>query len=226
MNIENENALFTLLENIYLTADEIGLDFVDFTNKFLSSTIAQNIFTNFETHYFNAYNVVIDLSKSIKRKKESFNRDFISYTAYIQAIFSLKAQVKAKDINSYINVNYLKSNFSLYHTLPDELVIEKILDDYNTRNNVMRKMRSKDNNVVFTEGLTLYIAKWIVSTLFPYPNIDYLNYGYDEFPYLANNDYFFYSYIYKDIKDLKRELNNPIYGKYCFKRRYLFNIAR
>lgn len=222
MNIEKINNLYSLIESIYLTANREELDIEDFVSKFLNSKISQIIFDNFESHYFNSYNIVIDLKDQIEKKKETIDEDFISYIAYIQVVFFFNTKLDTKTISSYISVRYLKSNFDLYHTLDDEIVTERIIDDYNLKNNPMRKIRSKQNKIIFDEGIDLYISKRVVSSLYPYPKIDFLKYHYDDFPYLGNDEYFFHSYIYKNMEELKVEINKAIYEKYCFKKEGIY----
>ena len=222
MNSNNEERLFTLIKDIYLNASSLKLDIASFITKFFASDVAKNIFDNFDSHYFSSYNIVIDLRSDIKEEENKYNDEFIIYIAYIQIKFFFKTNIDVKKINSYINVEYLEANYELLHTLSDELAIERIIDAYNSKNNAMRKIRSKNNIFNIDDGLDLYIAKSIISSLYPCPNINYLRYEYDGFPFLTDDNHFFVSFIYKGIDKLNDELNKSIYEKYCFKRNGIY----
>ena len=211
---------YELIKEIFFSAYKDGYDLEQFSKSFMLSDIAESVFKYCTTHYYNPYNVFLDIKERyhIDKTTIKYSENFVSYIAFIYSKFFLRTFESPKQIYSYLPFSYLEKNFDHFHLLSEERVIFIAKEFYNLRNNPMRKVRSKNNADLsdISEKESLYVARDIYLNLFYYPEIDNLEYRYDDFGYFMNNNTFFLSKIVSSEDEAINFINSEKYQNYKF----------
>lgn len=206
MDLEEKNRLFLILKDVFLYACNEGYSLKSFIHAFMNSDISENLFKNSSTHYFHPYNIYLDVVNSYKVTKDnsSYPYNVISYFSFIYSSLYYQTFEHPKKIYSYLPFDYLLSNFDMFHLIDEERVIYYVKHDYNRRNNLMRKSRSSHNYDISNESdrNKLFISYQIFKNLFYYPIYDEVELGYDNMPYIYNENVYFKAITVNSKKDI------------------------
>ena len=219
--LESEKRLhYELIKEVFILAYKDECNMEAFIKSFMQSDIAEPFFKNCTTHYFNPYNIFIDIKEKyhIDKTSKKYLENFISYIAFIYSKFYLRTYESPKQIYSYLPFSYLEKNFDHFHLLSEERVIFIAKEFYNLRNNPMRMIRSKNNANVFdvSEKESLFVARDIFNNLFYYPEIEKLEYRYDKLGYFIDSNTFLISKNVSSQKDIIDFINDDEYKDYKF----------
>lgn len=222
---EKRTLNYSLIKNIFLYANEEGLEIKDFLEKFMNSKLCKKIFTDGGVHFFNEASVIADFTSevSVRKTKSKLDQTIVAYYAFIYSKFYLKTGILPNKIMQYMSYEYILKYFDHFHTINEDEVIEKVLDNYNKNHNSIRKQRSKNNinilNVSKIKELPFHSIR-LFSKLFPNNYLDELEYHFETFGFFESKRSFVCANVAKSRSGIKKIIRSTLLNMYAFRKKY------
>ena len=223
MNSIGHYLKYSLIKNIFLFAKSEGFNMEDFISKFMNSELAEKIFFYSNDHFYNEESVVLDFASEnvISKQNNKFDEILVSYFALIYVNFYLETGETPKKIIKYLPIQYVVENYDHFHLLDEKQVIEIALNDFNKRNNALRKQRSLNNQLNINDikqQESVFVAKSIFSKLYPYLYLNELIYNFDEFGYFESSETILMCKNVKNINEVTNYVRDVNLEKYAFRK--------
>lgn len=132
-------AICDMQGTLFELSGKLGYDSLCFIKGFMNSNVARDLDKSFNFMQWCGESYILarlkDENKDIFKQGKIYDYDVLFWIGYVYRYFHYYKNENSKNILKIAPIKNMRANYLNYHTMSAEMSIDRLIEDYNIRNN-------------------------------------------------------------------------------------------